>query len=117
MQAGALRHRLSIAAVSRGRDALNGVSETVGASVTVWGALEPVADQEHFDQARFAIRPTHRATIRGPRSESLHRARLTWRGRVFDVVGVSDASERQDGTKLELLCVARTPAPAPTPAP
>lgn len=108
--AGKLRHRLSIASVSNGRDSLGGISETVGAATTVWGSFAPIDDSERFAEGRFAVRPTHRAVIRF-RVGVTHRGRLTFQGRAFDIVSVRDPSERQDAQTLELLCVARAPGP------
>lgn len=111
MRAGKLRHMLRIYPVSTGRDALGGVTQTPGAYEDIAGSFAPVSANERFDQARFAIRPTHRACIRGPLAPAQHRGRLEFDGRSFDIVEIHDPSERQDGRELELLCVARAPGP------
>lgn len=109
MQAGKLRHRLTLTPISRAsRDTLGGVSEANGAGTSVWGSFAPVDAEERFDHSQYQVRPTHRAVIRY-RAGVAHRDTVTFGGRVYDIVGIRDPSERQDGQSLELLCVARQP--------
>lgn len=106
--AGRLRHRVTLTTPTRTRDALGGVSEAAGATVTVWASFEPVGNGERFDAAQFQSRPTHRCTIRH-RAGVSRRDSLTFQGRVFDIVELRDPSDRQDGQLLEMLCAARQP--------
>lgn len=93
MPASQLRHRVSLTQIVRGRDAMGGVTEVAGAAVTVWASVEPVDARESFDKGALSVRPTHRVMIRH-RAGVTHRMRLTFEGRVFDVVEVQDADLR-----------------------
>lgn len=110
MQAGALRHRVTLTPVTAGsRDALGAPARTMGAPATLWAKVEPVGANERFDQAQFQVRPTHRITIRY-REGVTHRDELTFRDQSFDIVGVQDPDERR--VMLDLLCTARKPGVA-----
>lgn len=93
MSASQLRHRVTLTAVSRGRDSMGGVTETAGDAVTVWASVEPVSARESQEKGALSVRPTHRVIIRH-RAGVSHRMRVTFDGRVFDVIEVQDAGLR-----------------------
>lgn len=102
--ASALRHRIILTTVVRGRDAMGGVLESETNATTLWGHVEPVDASERFEQAMLAVRPTHRITIRW-REGVRHRDRITFRDRAFDVLSARDPDERR--VWLELLVAAQ----------
>ena len=97
--AGILDKRVAIAPVTRGKDALGGVTETVGQAVSVWARVEPIDPQERFEKERFELRPELRVTIRW-RAGVNHRDRLTYRGRAYDILGAHDPDDRREVLKL-----------------
>lgn len=107
MDAGKLRHRIAVAPLQRGRDAIGGVTEEAGAPFYLWAHVEPIGAQERFEGAKFTVRPDIRVLIRY-RADIRHRDRVIWRDREYEIV---DAPRDPDTRRrwMELLAAAKEP--------
>lgn len=100
MQAGKLRHLLTL---QQSADALNPRGEALEnwSDVTeVWGAIDPLSGREGFQAQQMYASATHRIRIRH-RAGMVPKMRFTKGVRVFDIDAVLNVDERN----RELVCI------------
>lgn len=104
MQAGTLRHRLTLQQASETTDAHGETLKTWGTLATVWGRVEPLRMREYLEAQQTTAQSTHRVTIRYREGITpLHR--VLHRERVFEVVATINPEERRE--MLHFLAVER----------
>lgn len=101
MQAGTLRHRLTLKTVTTSKDSFGGTIEAEATFATVWGAVEPLAGRELMVAQQMQSEVTHKITIRylaGLTSE-MH---LYFGTREFQILSVLNSQERD--IEMVLMC-------------
>lgn len=101
MQAGKLRHRLTL---EEATDTLNARGEAVPAWSTVttlWGAIDPLSGREGFEARQLYASASHRIRLRY-RAGIVPKMRLTKGARVFEIDAILNVDERN----RELVCLA-----------
>jgi len=101
MNAGKLRHRATIQQLVNTDDGAGGSIETWQDIATVWAAIEPLRGNERYTAQQVQSTLTHKVTIRY-REGIKPQMRLTYKGRIFDIVSAIDIKELHQW--LELLC-------------
>jgi SPP1 family predicted phage head-tail adaptor len=105
MQAGRLRHRVTIQQEAVIKGALGGQAKSWVDVVTVWEAVEPIRGREFFAAQQVNSEVTHRVTIRY-RTGVTAKMRLVFQGRVLDISAPPiDVEERH--RDLQLMCIER----------
>ena len=96
MQAGRLRHRITVQAVTQTQNSYGEPTETWAAVGTVWADVRPARGSERFvsagDQEQATI--THRVRMRYVANLSPVNYRLVWREKVLDIEAVEDPTGR-----------------------
>ena len=100
MQAGKLRHRVTIQDKTVARDAYNGEVITWTTVTTVWAAVEPLNGREFLEAQRDGAQVTTRIRIRD-RSVTPE-MRVVFGSHVYDVESVIAVEER--GAEVVLMC-------------
>lgn len=93
LNAGDLEHRVVFQSVTQTTDAAGGFTESWATSATVWGKLEPLKSFEKFVSMQTETHTSHKLTCRYNPAITTAK-RMTYSGRVFDVVGVINVEER-----------------------
>lgn len=102
MEAGKLRHYVTIQAPTEKRDTHGGVVHTwLNVAVNIPARVEPLEGREYFDAMKVNGEVTHRVTMRY-RNGLSSRSRLVHDGRTLDVVSTVSSDERR--VKLVLMC-------------
>lgn len=102
MQAGGLRHRVTI------QDSSDPARDTYGAEIdvwadvaTVWAVVEPLQGREFFDAQATNAETTTRIRLRY-REGIVPEMRVTWGNHIYDILSVIEVgSERRE---LHLMC-------------
>lgn len=101
MQAGQLRHRVTLQTVTETRDAVGGLVESWATTATLWAAVEPLRGREFF-QARAEqagvdtrIRTRYYGGI-------VPKQRLRWGSHTYDIEAVIEPDSRR--RELHLMC-------------
>lgn len=103
LEAGRLRHRVSIERVVRTQDEDTGaVTETWTEIAKVWAAVEPLSAREFVQSAAGQSEVTARITIRA--REILAKDRIIHRGTVYNIRGV--LADKDSGLEYLTLPVA-----------
>lgn len=102
MQAGQLRHRVSVEASTETRDAHGGPIRTWAASEVVWAAVRPLAGRELIEAQQVQPRVTHRVTMRYLPSLTASK-RIIYGDRTFEIQAVMHTDER--GHETIALCM------------
>lgn len=104
MQAGKLRHRVTLQSPAGSRDAVGERTTTWTSVHTCWASVEPVTSREAFIAAQAREELTHRVTVRA--SSEIASLDTSWRvlfgSRVLVIIGVRNIDER--GHTLEITC-------------
>lgn len=93
MQAGTLRHRVTIQALSAQRDDHGGIVETWVPVLSVWASVEPLRSQEIFRAQQVDARLTHRVTMRY-QAGLTSAMRLVHNHRVLLIISIANPDER-----------------------
>ena len=101
MNAGQLRHRVTIQQLTRVEDEGGGYAEVWADVATVWAAIKPMRGNERYEAQQVQSTLTHKVTIRY-RAGIKPQMRLLYGNRVFNIEAVIDIEERHRW--LELLC-------------
>jgi len=101
MEAGALRHRVSIQEPVEARNSYNEVITTWALVAVVWGSVAPLAGREFFAAEHVQSEITHRVRLRY-RAGITSEMRVVYAGRVLMIQSVIDRGERR--RELELMC-------------
>lgn len=101
MQAGKLRHRVTIQEQSTARDTFGQRVDTWTTVATVWASVEPLQGREFLDGRSLEAEISLRVRMRY-RSGVEPTMRLSWGGRIFEIVAITSTEER--GRELVLMC-------------
>lgn len=101
MNAGKLRHRVTIQELVRADDGYGGIIETWQDVATVWAAVEPLRGSERYRAQQVQAELSHKVTMRYQAGVK-PQMRLLHNGRVLNIEAVIDVEERHRW--LELLC-------------
>jgi SPP1 family predicted phage head-tail adaptor len=101
MQAGRLRHQVTLETQSTILDTFGEESNAWTATATVWASIEPISGRERLLASGTQADITHRIRMRY-RSGVAPRMRVTFGTRHFDIVSVANREERN--RELELMC-------------
>jgi SPP1 family predicted phage head-tail adaptor len=93
MQAGPLRHRVTIETKGEERDEHGGVVETWFPVATVWASVQPLQGRELFLAQQVDARLSHRVTLRY-QAEVTPTHRLVFKERALYPVEVQQVDER-----------------------
>lgn len=86
MQAGKLRHLVTIQKYVEGRDAMGGITKDYVEFSKAWASIQPMLGREKYTEQRVHSEQTHRINMRYiPGVEST--MRILFDGRVFELVG------------------------------
>jgi SPP1 family predicted phage head-tail adaptor len=105
IQAGKLRHRVTVQRYALGSPQQTATGATDGAwadYITVWSSIEPVSGREPFLAQAHLSEITHKIRMRY--HEGITAAmRISWNGRLFDIKASTNWEERN--RELQLLCI------------
>jgi SPP1 family predicted phage head-tail adaptor len=101
MQAGKLRHRITIQEPVTARNGYGEAITTWTAVATVWASVEPLSGREFFAAEHVQSEVTHRVRMRW-QSGITPDMRVLFGGRVLKVEAVINYGERR--TDLQLMC-------------
>lgn len=101
MQAGKLRHRVTIQQPTVARNGFNEAVTTWSNVVTVWASVEPLSGREFFAAEHVQSEITHRVRLRY-RSGIVPTMRVVFGSRHLVIESVINYAER--GTDLQLMC-------------
>lgn len=101
MNAGALRHRVTIQRFERVEDEGGGYVEDWKDVATVWAAIKPMRGNERYEAQQVQSTLTHKVIMRY-RAGIKPQMRILYGNRVFEIEAVIDVDERHRW--LELLC-------------
>lgn len=102
INAGALRHRVTI---QKATESINEKGETVPTwetFATVWAAVEPLRGREYFQSNAIQSELTTRIRIRYLAGVNPH-MRVLYNGRTFHIQAVIDVDERH--REMQLMCI------------
>lgn len=108
MQAGKLRHRVTIKAVSNTQDSFGDESidtEVWTTVATVWADVKPLLGKELIQAQQLHLETTHQVTLRYRRGLNTTN-KLVFKDRDLNILGFID--EGEDQTTLLLQCVERS---------
>lgn len=101
MQAGKLRHRITIQEPVVARNGFNEAITTWSAVATVWASVEPLSGREFFAAEHVQSEITHRIRVRY-RAGIAPTMRVVFNGRYLMIESVINYGERN--TDLQLMC-------------
>lgn len=101
MNAGKLRHRVTVQRLVKQDDGYGGIIETWQDVATLWAVVEPLRGWERFAAQQVQSALSHKVTLRY-RPGITPQMRLLYGTRVLTVESVVDVGERHE--RLELLC-------------
>ena len=101
MNAGELRHRVTIQEATESRDSYGAAVETWSDLVTVWAKKAHKSSREFFAAQKVCAETTDLWIIRY-RSGITTKMRIVYRDHYYDIVGAFDPDGR--GRELHLLC-------------
>lgn len=107
MNAGKLRHRVTIQQLVKTDDGYGGIVETWQDVATVWAAVEPLRGNERYRAQQVQAELTHKVIMRY-RAGIKPQMRLLYGNRIFEIEAVIDVEERHKW--IELLCAETIPA-------
>ena len=101
MQAGKLRHVVTIQTASESQDSFGEPIKTWGSNSTAWASIQPLSGRELLTAQQYYAEATHRVIMR--HSTAITPAvRLKFGTRYLQVNSVSDRDER--GEQVECIC-------------
>ena len=101
MQAGKLRHRVTIQQNTPTRDSFGAEVESWSDVTTIWAAVEPLQGREFFDAQAVNPETTTRIRIRY-RSGIVPEMRVAWGSHTYDIQSVIEPESNR--RELHLLC-------------
>lgn len=101
MQAGRLRHRITIQQKAPTRDSFGGEVEAWTAVATVSASVEPLDGREFLEARQLQAEVTTRIRIRY-RTGIVPQMRVVWGSHTYDVQAVIDPASRR--RELQLMC-------------
>lgn len=106
MQAGRLRHRVTVQRSTDSIDQYGDQTPTWASLGTVWASVEPLSGREYFAAAQMQSEVSTRIVIRPISGVTLTpKDRVKFGSRYFDIQSVINRDERN--RELQLLCVER----------
>lgn len=102
LDAGKLRHRVTFQSVTQTSDSAGGYTESWATAATVWASIEPVSAYERFVGMQTETHTTHKVMCRY-NSAITTAKRMSWDGRLFDVVSVLDIDGRHAALEIKVI--------------
>ena len=101
MNAGSLRHRITIQSVTETEDTFGGTTEVWGTHATVWASIEPLSGRELLQAQQVQAEVTHRVRCRYV-SGVTSKMRVLYGARYFNIITPINPEERN--RELALMC-------------
>lgn len=101
MNAGELRHRVTIQSLALTSDGMGGQTETWTDFLTAWASIEPIKGGEHYSAQQLADGITHRITMRYQAGIAA-KQRVKFGTRIFGIRSVINPEERNVRLVLEV---------------
>lgn len=101
MRAGALRHRVTFQAPTRGQSGTGAPTTTYVTVATAWASVEPIKGREFLAGQTVQSETTDRVRCRY-RAGLNTATRITYGNRTLDIVALIDIGERH--RELEIMC-------------
>lgn len=101
MKIGKLRHRITLQEYTSSRDSFGAEVETWSDTATVWASIEPLSGREYFAAQQVNAEISTKITLRY-RSSVKPTMRVLYEGRVYEILSVINAGERN--RELILIC-------------
>lgn len=102
MEAGRLRHRVTIQSKSVSRNTFGEEEITWEDVATVWGSVEPLRGREFMEGRQIQAEITHRIRVRYYPDGIEPEYRVVYDSRYFDVMAVIEVEERH--REMHLMC-------------
>lgn len=102
INAGHLRHKMTLQRVTRTSDGAGGFTQSWGSDETVWAKIEPASGREVFRAQQLETPVTHKITCRY-NANITTAARLIYDNRVFNIQEVLNPLERN--AIMEVLAI------------
>lgn len=99
MQAGKLRHRITLQAASTAKDGYGEDIQTFGTLATVWASIEPLRGRELLLAQQISAEITFRIRIRYNASLAAE-DRVIFGSRTFEIIAVLNKDERDEQIEL-----------------
>ena len=104
MQAGKMRHRITIQQATTAADTYGQPIETWSTYAERWASIEPIRGREYWDAHQVNAEVTTRIRIRSL-SGVTPKMRVSWNSQIFDIVSVIHVEQRNRETQL--MCTER----------
>jgi len=101
MNAGELKHKITIQELQRVPDGYGGYTETWNNVATAWAKIQPLKGSERYQAQQVASELSHKITLRYL-SGVKPSMRIVYGLRVFNIIAVINVKKRNE--VLELLC-------------
>lgn len=101
MEAGKLRHRITIQSATQTTNGFGEVTKTWATFATVWAAVEPLTGREYMQARQAEASVTTKIRIR-ERSGVTERMRVSWGAHVFDIDAV--LADPTNAREMVLMC-------------
>ena len=101
MEAGKLRHVVTIQTASESADSFGEPLKTWGSNSTAWASIEPLSGRELLTAQQYFAEATHRVRLRH-NSAVTPSARFAFGSRYLQINSVADVAEK--GAELECVC-------------
>lgn len=108
MQAGKLRHRITLKAVQLQYDADGGTYPALNIVATAWGRVEPLRVSESLIAAQMAARVSHKITLRYRGDLAPDMQCVDETGIVYEITGIKNIDTRN--RTVELMAVQKVEA-------
>lgn len=102
MQAGKLRHRLTIQKRSQQQNGYGEESQAWADEATVWGSIRPLGVIEQVQAQKTVGNVSHIVEFRAPQIDPSPEKRIIFGERVFEVIGQMDWDERN--IRVRVMC-------------
>jgi SPP1 family predicted phage head-tail adaptor len=101
MNAGSLRHRITIQSVTETKDTFGGVTEAWGTHAAVWASIEPLSGRELLQAQQVQADITHRVRMRYVAGVTT-KMRVLYGSREFGIQVAINPEERN--REIVLMC-------------
>ena len=101
MEAGKLRHVVTVQTASESADSFGEMIKTWGSNSTAWASVEPLSGRELLSAQQYYAEATHRVRLRH-NSAVTPSARFKFGTRYLQINSVSDKNEK--GAEIECIC-------------
>lgn len=102
MEAGKLRHKVTLQSLTTGQDSAGAATESWSNFATsIWASVEPLSGREYFQAQQVASETSIRVRIRY-RAGIVPTMRVVYGSRKFEILAIIDPEERH--REIQLMC-------------